>query len=106
MELDRASRYVEVFVCLAWVVVFHLRIRSIPLDAKLAASLRRAIRPIWFATFGALGVATSLWLDAGTQPYAHALTISSLVVAGMAGVLLRKTSASARTHTTISTSTG
>lgn len=86
MELDRSARALEVFVCLAWILVFHLRLRSARLDAageRLAADLQRAVRPIRIAAMLALVVGAALWLEGPTQPYAHALTGSSLLVAGI-----------------------
>jgi hypothetical protein len=91
MELDRPARYLEVLVCLLWVILLYVRMRSVLLDPSgppLSARLRGALRPIRLGAGGLMIVAVVLWTEARWQPFAHAITVPSLLFLGLTQVLV------------------
>ncbi len=92
MELDRAGRYLEVLLCLLAIVAFHVRMRTVCLDAPADSgepALRSAMRPIQIGGMVLLVAGIAIWTNARLQPYAHALTIPALMSMGVAGAIAR-----------------
>ena len=91
MELDRANRYLEVSICLFWIAVFYLRMRSLRRGgdgASFVSRLRSALRPIQLGALTVLVVSAWLWTQADWQALAHALSVPSLFALGVSHALL------------------
>jgi hypothetical protein len=85
VELDRASRVVELAVCVLWIAALVVRMRSIQVALSAETFVERleaALRLIQIGTWTLVALSIPLWMEAKWQPYAHALFVPSFVAAG------------------------
>ena len=73
MELDRASRVVELAVCVLWIAALVVRMRSVQVALSAETFVERleaALRLIQIGTWTLVALSIPLWMEAKWQPYA------------------------------------